>query len=134
LPVRLSLKEKAMAMTARCSSLGNSRRVETVRKRYGKTPVNHLEALGLLDERVIADHCVMLSLDEIDLLSRRQVKVAHCPESNMKLASGVAPVPELLAAGVTVGLGTDGSASNNVDTFAEMDMAASYKVHRLDPQ
>jgi len=109
--------------------------VETVRKRYGKTPVNHLESLGLLDERVIADHCVMLSAEEIALLSKRQVKVAHCPESNMKLASGVAPVPELLAAGVTVGLGTDGSASNNnVDLFAEMDMAAKlHKVHRLDP-
>jgi 5-methylthioadenosine/S-adenosylhomocysteine deaminase len=109
--------------------------VETVRQRYGKTPVNHLEALGLLDERVIADHCVILSAEEIALLSKRQVKVAHCPESNMKLASGVAPVPELLAAGVTVGLGTDGSASNNnVDLFAEMDMAAKlHKVHRLDP-
>ncbi|MBU0966276.1 MAG: amidohydrolase [Proteobacteria bacterium] len=109
--------------------------VETVRQRYGKTPVNHLEALGLLDERVIADHCVILSAEEIALLSERQVKVAHCPESNMKLASGVAPVPELLAAGVTVGLGTDGSASNNnVDLFAEMDMTAKlHKVHRLDP-
>ena len=133
----VALKEKAIAhdcpYVIHLSETADE--VETVRKRYGKTPVNHLEALGLLDERVIADHCVMLSAEEIALLSRRQVKVAHCPESNMKLASGVAPVPELLAAGVTVGLGTDGSASNNnVDLFAEMDMAAKlHKVHRLDP-
>lgn len=133
----VALKEKAAAHD--CPYVihlsENKDEVETVRKRYGKTPVNHLEALGLLDERVIADHCVMLSAEEIALLSKRQVKVAHCPESNMKLASGVAPVPELLAAGVDVGLGTDGSASNNnVDLFAEMDMAAKlHKVHRLDP-
>ncbi|RJX28057.1 MAG: amidohydrolase [Desulfurivibrio sp.] len=133
----VALKDKAMAhdcpYVIHLSETADE--VETVRKRYGKTPVNHLEALGLLDGRVIADHCVVLSAGEIDLLSRRQVKVAHCPESNMKLASGVAPVPELLAAGVTVGLGTDGSASNNnVDLFAEMDMAAKlHKVHRLDP-
>ncbi|MFH1216001.1 MAG: amidohydrolase [Pseudomonadota bacterium] len=109
--------------------------VKTVLERYGKRPVGHLESLGILDGRVIADHCVWLTGDEITLLSERKVKVAHCPESNMKLASGVAPIPELLAAGVTVGLGTDGSASNNdVDLFAEMDMAAKlHKVNRLDP-
>ncbi|MBI5559545.1 MAG: amidohydrolase [Deltaproteobacteria bacterium] len=113
----------------------NEDEVKTVMARYGKTPVNHLESLGLLDERVIADHCVVLTADEIKLLAARKVKVAHCPESNMKLASGVAPVPELLAAGVDVGLGTDGSASNNdVDLFAEMDVTAKlHKVHRLDP-
>jgi 5-methylthioadenosine/S-adenosylhomocysteine deaminase len=71
----------------------------------------------------------------MDLLARRGVKVVHNPESNMKLASGVAPIPELLAKGVTVGLGTDGCASNNnLDLFQEMDSAAKlHKVHRLDP-
>ena len=104
-------------------------------KQHGKTPVMHLGALGLLDSQVIADHCVVLGEDEIALLAERGVKVVHCPESNMKLASGVAPVPELIAAGVTVGLGTDGAASNNdVDMFGEMDTAAKlHKVHRLDP-
>ena len=95
----------------------------------------HLEKLGLLDGRVVADHCVMLTPEETELLARRDVKVAHCPESNMKLASGIAPVPEMLAAGLTVGLGTDGSASNNnVDMFGEMNSAAKlHKVKALDP-
>ncbi len=132
----IALKEKAVAHD--CPFVihlsENDDEVRTVIKRYGKTPVYHLEDLGLLDGRVIADHCVMLTEEEIALFAARGVKVAHCPESNMKLASGVAPIPEMIAAGVTVGLGTDGSASNNnVDMFAEMDMAAKlHKVHRLD--
>jgi 5-methylthioadenosine/S-adenosylhomocysteine deaminase len=103
--------------------------------KYGKTPVMHLDSLGLLDSQVVANHCVVLSEPEIALLAERGVKVAHCPESNMKLASGVAPVVEMLAAGVVVGLGTDGAASNNdVDMFGEMDTAAKlHKVHRHDP-
>ncbi|MEW6502283.1 MAG: amidohydrolase [Thermodesulfobacteriota bacterium] len=103
-------------------------------KQHGVRPVAHLDGLGLLDDRVVADHCVELTGEEIELLARRGVKVAHCPESNLKLASGIAPVPDLLAAGVTVGLGTDGAASNNdVDMFGEMDTAAKiHKVQRLD--
>jgi 5-methylthioadenosine/S-adenosylhomocysteine deaminase len=104
-------------------------------ERFGVTPVMHLEKLGLLGSNVVADHCVVLDQQEIDLLAERGVKVAHCPESNMKLASGVAPVPEMLGAGIPVGLGTDGSASNNdVDMFGEMNSAAKlHKAHRLDP-
>ncbi|MEW6594908.1 MAG: amidohydrolase [Thermodesulfobacteriota bacterium] len=104
-------------------------------KQYGVRPVAHLDRLGVLDGRVVADHCVELTSEEIDLLAERGVRVAHCPESNLKLASGIAPVPELLAAGAIVGLGTDGAASNNdVDMFGEMDTAAKiHKVHRLDP-
>jgi 5-methylthioadenosine/S-adenosylhomocysteine deaminase len=95
----------------------------------------HLENLGLLDRRVVADHCVILTDAEIALLAQRGVKVAHCPESNMKLASGIAPVPRMLAAGLSVGLGTDGSASNNnVDMFGEMNTTAKlHKVNSLDP-
>ena len=94
-----------------------------------------MESLGLLSPSLIACHCVWLTEAEMDLLARRGVKVVHNPESNMKLASGVAPIPELLAKGVTVGLGTDGCASNNnLDLFQEMDSAAKlHKVHRLDP-
>jgi 5-methylthioadenosine/S-adenosylhomocysteine deaminase len=84
---------------------------------------------------VVACHAVVLTPEDIGLLARHDVKVSHNPESNMKLASGIAPVPELLAAGVCVGLGTDGCASNNnLDLFTEMDMAAKLqKVRRLDP-
>jgi len=94
-----------------------------------------MERLGLLSSNLIACHCVWLTGEEMDLLARRGVRVAHNPESNMKLASGVAPVPDLLKRGVPVGLGTDGCASNNnLDLFQEMDFAAKvHKVHRLDP-
>lgn len=109
--------------------------VHTCRERYGRTPVQHLESLGLLGPRVVADHCVMLTPAEMALLAARGVKVAHCPESNLKLASGIAPVVDMLTAGITVGLGTDGSASNNdVDLFGEMNTAAKiHKVDRMDP-
>jgi len=109
--------------------------VRQVKERYGSTPVGHLEQLGLLGPHLIADHCVVLTEEDKRLLAERRVRVAHNPESNMKLANGVAPVPDLLALGVPVGLGTDGCASNNnLDMFAEMDMVAKlHKVRRLDP-
>jgi 5-methylthioadenosine/S-adenosylhomocysteine deaminase len=97
--------------------------------------VEQMERLGLLSPDLIACHCVWLTEGEMDLLARRGVRVVHNPESNMKLAAGVAPIPDLLQRGVRVGLGTDGCASNNnLDMFQEMDMAAKvHKVHRLDP-
>ena len=106
-----------------------------IKEKYGATPVGHLANLEVLGPNMVACHGVVLTADDIDLLSRFDVKVSHNPESNMKLASGIAPVPELLAAGVCVGLGTDGCASNNnLDLFTEMDMAAKlHKVKRLDP-
>ena len=113
----------------------NQDEVDTCIERYGLTPVMHLENLGLLNERVVADHCVVLTDDEIQLLADRGVKVSHCQESNMKLASGTAPVVKMLDAGITVGIGTDGSASNNdVDMFGEMNTVAKiHKVVRMDP-
>jgi 5-methylthioadenosine/S-adenosylhomocysteine deaminase len=109
--------------------------VETIRARYGRTPVGHLAALGLLAPNVLACHCVALTDADIELLRAHDVKVSHNPESNMKLASGVAPVPRMLAAGICVGIGTDGAASNNnLDLFQEMDTAAKlHKGHTLDP-
>ncbi|NWF55691.1 MAG: amidohydrolase family protein, partial [Syntrophaceae bacterium] len=96
---------------------------------------DHLENLGLLSSSLIACHCVWLTEEEMDLLARRGVRVVHNLESNLKLASGVAPVPELLSRGVVVGLGTDGCASNNnLDLFQEMDFVAKvHKAKRLDP-
>jgi len=113
----------------------NREEVETCRKRYGCSPVQHLERLGLLNDRVLAAHCVMLEDEEIRLLAERGVKVTHCQESNMKLASGTAPVVKMLEAGVCVSIGTDGAASNNdVDMFGEMNTVAKvHKVARMDP-
>jgi len=113
----------------------NKSEVDEISKRYGCRPVAHLENLGLLSSNLIAFHCVWLTEAEMDLLAERGVRVVHNPESNMKLASGVAPIPDLLKRGVPVGLGTDGCASNNnLDLFQEMDFAAKvHKVHRLDP-
>jgi 5-methylthioadenosine/S-adenosylhomocysteine deaminase len=109
--------------------------VQGIKQKYNRTPVNHLAELGVLGANVVACHCVVLSKDDINLLRRFDVKVSHCPESNMKLASGIAPIPELLDQEVCVGLGTDGCASNNnLDLFLEMDTAAKlHKVNTLDP-
>jgi 5-methylthioadenosine/S-adenosylhomocysteine deaminase len=88
-------------------------------------PIQRLDALGLVSPRLIAVHAVHLTEGEVELLARNGCSVAHCPSSNLKLASGFAPVPALLAAGVNVGLGTDGAASNNrLDVFQEMRTAA----------
>ncbi len=113
----------------------NEEEDRTCRERYGLSPVRHLEQLGILSPNLVAAHCVVLDEEEIALLAKRGVKVAHCPQSNMKLGSGIAPADALLAAGVCVGLGTDGSASNNtVDMFAEMScMAKIHKARRRDP-
>lgn len=109
--------------------------VEQILEKYGKTPVQHLADLEVLSENLVADHCVVLTDEDMDLLKTFDVKVSHNPESNMKLASGIAPVPALLERGVCVGLGTDGCASNNdLDLFSEMDTAAKlHKVASLDP-
>jgi len=97
---------------------------------YQMTSVSYLEKIGFLSARVIAAHAVNVTDDEITILRRRGVGVAHCPQSNMKLASGTAPVPAMLKAGVHVGLGTDGAASNNdLDMWEEIDTAA--KLHKL---
>ncbi|MCX7823490.1 MAG: amidohydrolase [Syntrophobacterales bacterium] len=98
-------------------------------RRYLKSPVKHLADLGILTGRVIADHCVWLSEEDRDLLAKGDVKVVHNPESNLKLASGISPVVELLRRGITISLGTDGCASNNdLDMFSEMDTCA--KLHK----
>lgn len=115
--------------------LENRDEIDTIEKRYGKKPVRHLYDLGVLDHRTIAVHCNWLSPEDIDLFADLGVCVSHNPASSMKLAAGIAPVPQLLKKGVTVGLGTDGSASNNaLDMFQEMNLAAKvHKVTQLDP-
>lgn len=109
--------------------------VAQIKERYGLTPVAHLEKIGILGPNLVACHAVVLTRQDIELLNARQVKVSHNAESNMKLASGIAPIPQLQNAGVCVGLGTDGCSSNNdLDLFAEMDTVAKlHKVQQLDP-
>jgi 5-methylthioadenosine/S-adenosylhomocysteine deaminase len=108
---------------------------ESLQQKLGMDPTTFLKEIGYLHERFIAFHGVRMTDEDIRLFAENGAKVIHNPESNMKLASGVAPVPDMLGAGVTVGLGTDGCASNNnLDLFQEMDTAAKiHKVHRLDP-
>ena len=91
----------------------------------GERPLARLHRLGLVGPQLIAVHAVHLNADEIALLAAYGASVAHCPASNLKLASGIAPVAQLLDAGINVGIGTDGAASNNrLDMFAEMRLAA----------
>ena len=106
-----------------------------VKKNRGMKPFEYLNFLGLLENHLIADHCVHIDEDELELMTLHEVKAIFNPQSNMKLASGIAPVPDMISSGVTVGLGTDGCASNNkLDLFSEMNMAAKLlKAHTLDP-
>jgi 5-methylthioadenosine/S-adenosylhomocysteine deaminase len=101
------------------------------------TPTKTLDSLGVFNGRTVAAHCVWVNEADMAILKARNVGVAHCPSSNMKLASGVAPVVRMLALGINVGLGPDGPAGSNNDfnMFEEMDMAAKLqKVTTLDPQ
>ena len=94
-------------------------------KQYGMRPLARMERLGMLGPNLIAVHAVHLTPHEIALLAQHGAHVAHCPASNLKLASGFAPIQPLLQAGVNVGIGTDGAASNNrLDMLAEMRLAA----------
>lgn len=99
--------------------------VESSLKEHGKRPLARLDGLGVLSPRLIAAHMVHTNSDEIALAAERGISVAHNPASNMKLASGCAPIQAMLDAGVNVGLGTDGAASNNkLDMFADMRLGA----------
>jgi 5-methylthioadenosine/S-adenosylhomocysteine deaminase len=101
------------------------------------TPTKTLDSLGVFNGRTVAAHCIWVNEADMAILKARNVGVAHCPSSNMKLASGVAPVVRMLALGINVGLGPDGPAGSNNDLnmFEEMDMAAKLqKVTTLDPQ
>jgi 5-methylthioadenosine/S-adenosylhomocysteine deaminase len=106
-----------------------------IKTKYGNTPIRHLDNLQVLDARTLVVHAVHVDTEEIEILAQTRTAVAHCPESNMKLASGIAPVVEMLNRGVLVGLGTDGCASNNdLDLFQEMDTAAKLgKIRGMDP-
>jgi len=99
--------------------------LEDIKRIYGSTPVVHLDKLGLFERPVLAAHCVHVDAADIEILAAKQVGVAHNPESNMKLASGIAPIQQMLKAGIKVALGTDGASSNNnLDMLQEMRSAS----------
>lgn len=108
---------------------------DMIMSKHGVSPVKYLEKTGILDEMTLLVHSVWVDEEDIRVISKHGSKISHNPQSNMKLASGIAPVPEFLRNRITVGLGTDGCASNNdPDLFKEMDVAAKiHKVNLLDP-
>jgi len=106
------------------------------RAQNGTTPVQYLDKIGLLGPDVVAAHCIFVDEADRKILAQRKVGCVHNPSSNMMLASGVSPVPEMRAAGVAVGLGTDGPAgsNNDLDLMEEMDLAAKLaKITKSDP-
>ena len=104
-------------------------------KNYGKRPFEVVNDTGLFDTGTLAAHCVWLSDSEIEIIKSKKIRVAHNPGSNMKLASGIAPIKKLLDAGITVALGTDGASSNNnLDMLEEIRLAALLaKVDTFNP-
>jgi len=122
LPIQIHLSETA-------------EEVHEIIKRYGKRPTHYLDQLGLIDPSLIAAHGVHLNNGEMKLLKKKGVRIAHVPESNMKLGSGVASISRMIKTGLTLGLSTDGcSSNNNLDLFSEMDSAAKLaKVFDLNP-
>ncbi len=108
--------------------------IALVRDRTGLDNLLYLESVGLATERLCAAHCVWATDAEQAMLARRGVKVLHCPGSNLKLGSGIAPVPEMRSRGISVSLGADGAACNNtLDMFQEMRLAATLQAFRLGP-
>src|SRR6267378_2172086 len=110
---------------------------EDSQKQNGMSPVQYLDKIGILGPNVLAAHCIFVDEADRKVLARRQVGCVHNPSSNMMLASGVSPVPEMRAAGIAVGLGTDGPAgsNNDLDLMEEMDLAAKLqKISKMDPQ
>ena len=108
--------------------------IEIVRRRTGTSNIEYLADVGLAMPRLCAAHCVWVEEHEREILASRDVKVTHCPGSNLKLGSGIAPVPEMLARGICVSLGADGAACNNhLDMFGEMRLAATLQAMRREP-
>lgn len=110
--------------------------ITIIKERYSNTPLKHVAQTGLIDTRLIAAHMVHPNAEEIKLIAGKQVGAIHNPTSNLKLAAGISPVTQMLTAGVNVGLGTDGAASNNdLDLWEEMRMAALlHKQKEGDPK
>ncbi len=108
--------------------------VSQAKEKHHMSPVEHLDSLGCLSSRTLAAHCVVLNEHDIEILAKQGVSVSHNAESNMKLASGIAPIPEMVKAGINISIGTDGCASNNnLDMIGEISTVAKlHKVAKMD--
>jgi 5-methylthioadenosine/S-adenosylhomocysteine deaminase len=135
-----TLLEAVAAISAREQALVHTHaseqreEIELVRRLSGRSNIDYLADTGLATGRLCAAHCVWVDEAEIDTLAAHDVKVMHCPGSNLKLGSGIAPVPEMLSRGICVSLGADGAACNNhLDMFGEMRLAATLQAVRHMP-
>ena len=105
-----------------------------IRQKYGYDNVDYFDHLGLLDSKTLLAHCVWLNENEKNVIREKNVKILHCPSSNLKLGSGVALIPELKESGISVSIGADGApCNNNLDPFVEMRLAALIQKPRLNP-
>ena len=122
-----------LPMTMHISETQDEQRM--VAERYGMTPVELADSLGLLDERMIAAHCIYMSDNDLDIMQRRGVSVAHNPSSNMKISSGIAPIAKMRESGIRCTIATDGACSNNdLDMWEEMRNASFLqKVSTMNP-
>ncbi len=108
--------------------------LETVKRETGHDEIAYLDSVGISGPRAALAHCVWVDKDDIAVLARQRTNIVHCPSSNLKLGSGIAPIPEMLAAGCRVGIGADGAPCNNrLDAFSEMRLAALIQKPRLGP-
>lgn len=130
--VQLALDYNAILHTHIAETKGE---FDDIKAKHGKTPVEYMQSLGIFNPRCVMAHGVHLTQDDMEIIKKHNATVAHCPESNLKLASGVCPVPELLNKGVNVALATDGAASNNNLSMVEemRTMALVHKGIRFDP-
>jgi cytosine/adenosine deaminase-related metal-dependent hydrolase len=108
--------------------------LDTVKRETGHDEIAYLDSVGISGPRAALAHCVWVDKNDIAVLARQRTNVVHCPSSNLKLGSGIAPIPEMLAAGCRVGIGADGAPCNNrLDAFSEMRLAALIQKPRLGP-
>jgi cytosine/adenosine deaminase-related metal-dependent hydrolase len=131
----VGVQAKARGVGIHTHASENKAEIALVRERFGKANIVVLDELGLLGPHTCVAHCIHLSDEERSLLAARGAHVCTCPSSNLKLASGVAPLPELIAAGVSVAIGADGApCNNNLDGFIELRLAALLHKPRVGPR
>ncbi|MHA1734196.1 MAG: amidohydrolase, partial [Promethearchaeota archaeon] len=134
--VRISEKARELGTGVHTHLNETEKEVNEAREKWGCSPVEHCHELGILDEKTLAAHCVHVSGNDLRILRENGVNIVHCPQSNMKLASGVAPVAAMVGEGINVCVGTDGQASNNnLDMLEELTATAMLqKVSGGDPR